>query len=217
MLANYIITAWRHIVNNRMFAAINVLGLALGFLSCILIMLFVMDELSYDRWLTHSDRIVRLHTGFYTPDRPPFETVRSAGRMMEAVSQFAPEQVETGVRLVNGGFTLLNGDKVFAEQLTFADGSFFSVFDLPFLFGDKETSFSKPMDFLMTESQAIKHFGRTDVVGELITVCCVDDQRVTVQITGVIKDLPENTHLALDILVYLEPSMFDSMPNILNT
>lgn len=82
MFKNYLITAWRNILKNGIFSAINIFGLALGLMSCILIMLFVKDESGYDQWLTDSDRLVRIHTAYTMPNQPPFLTVRSAGRMM---------------------------------------------------------------------------------------------------------------------------------------
>ena len=101
MIWNYLLTAWRHIVNNRMFSLINVFGLSVGLMSCILILIYVRDEVSYDKWLSDGDSLVRLHTGYISPDRPPFLTVRSAGKMMEAVTGFASEE-EPGLRLLAG-------------------------------------------------------------------------------------------------------------------
>lgn len=217
MLKNYLLTAWRHLANNQLFSAINIFGLSVGLMSCILILMFVQNEMSYDKWLKDGDRLVRMHTAYYSPDRPPFLTIRSAGRMMEAISNYAPDEIETGVRLLQSGFTVILDDKVFDEDVVFADGTFFDVFTLPFAHGSAATAFSKPMDLIVTEEKAIKYFGRTDVVGEQLTVCCLEGERFDVQITGVIRDLPENTHLDLSFLTYLEPSMFDFAPNLLNT
>ena len=132
-------------------APILIFGLSLGLTSCILILLFVRDEISYDQWLPDSDRIVRMHTAYMSPDRPPFLTVRAAGRMMEALRDYAPEQVETGVRLLQSGFTIIQEDKVFNEAVVFADSTFFDVFQLPFVKGAADTSFNKPMDLIITE------------------------------------------------------------------
>ncbi len=217
MLKNYLLTAWRHLANNQLFSAINIFGLSVGLMSCILILMFVQDEVSYDKWLEDGDRVVRMHTAYYSPDRPPFLTIRSAGRMMEALSAYAPEQIEVGVRLLQSGVTIINEDKVFNEGVVFADGTFFDIFKLPFVHGSAATSFIKPMDLVITEETAIKYFGRTDVVGETLTVCCLQGQQIPVQVSGVIRDLPDNTHLDIDFLTYLEPSMFDFAPNLLNT
>ena len=76
------------------------------------------------------------------------------------------------------------------------------------------TSLVAAMDLVISEEMAIKYFGRTDVVGEFLTVCCLQDQAIDVQITGVIRDLPETSHLDIDFLTVLEPSMFDFAPNV---
>lgn len=217
MVGNYLLTAWRQLKTNRLYAAINIFGLAVGMMSCILILLFVRDELSYDEWLPQADRIVRLHTAYYTPDRPPFLSVNAAGRIMPAMRDYAPDLVETGVRLVRDRATVLKGDKVFAEDAVYADPTFFDVFKLPFVMGSAETSFAKPMDVVVTERTAIKYFGRSDVVGERLSICCLEKEAQDFQIAGVLKDLPDNTHMAFDVVIYMEPAMFDFAPNILNT
>ncbi len=217
MFKNYVLTAWRHMASNPLFSFINIFGLAVGLTSCILILLFVRGELSHDKQLVDADRIVRLHSAYISSDNPPFRTVRAAGRMMEALRDYASEQVAAGVRLLQIGPTVIVGDKVFNETFVFADQSFFEVFDLPFAHGSSESSFNNPLDLLVSEEIAVKYFGRTDVVGELLTVCCMDGQQLEVKITGVLENLPATSHLDIDFLVVMQPSMFDFAPNLLNT
>ncbi|WP_308911656.1 ABC transporter permease [Pseudokordiimonas caeni] len=217
MFRNYFLTAWRHVFKNRLFSFINIFGLAVGLMSCMLIFLFVEDELSYDDWLPEGDRIVRLHSAFLSPDRPAFRTVSAPGFWMDAISAYAAADVETAVRLVRTNQTIIKDEKVFDERLVFADSTFFDIFKLPFVAGSAASAFSKPMDFIVSEEMALKYFGRIDVVGETLTVCCVQGQEVDVRVSGVIKDIPENSHLDIDFLVFLDPPMFDFAPNILKT
>jgi putative ABC transport system permease protein len=217
MLRNYVLTAWRYLLGNRLFSAINTFGLALGLMSCILILLFVRDEMSHDRNLPDAERIVRLHSAFLGEGRQPFRTVRAAGRIMEALRGYAPDLVETGVRMVALQATVILDDKVFPETITFADPDFFRVFGLPLRHGTPETAFSKPMELVVSEEMALKYFGRTDVVGEVLSVCCVEERQLEVRISGVLKDLPRNSHLDIDFLAVLEPSMFAFAPNLLDT
>jgi putative ABC transport system permease protein len=187
-------------------------------MSCILILLYVRDEVSFDRWIANSDRVVQLHIAYIPPDRPPIRTVRAAGRMMEAIRDFAPEQVESGVRLIQSGVTISKDDYLFNEDITFADSPFLELFDLHFfLHGSAATAFAKPMDMVVTQDIALKYFGRSDVLGESLTVCCLEGNKFDAQITGVLRNLPENTHFNIEFLSYLEPSMFDFAPNMLNT
>jgi len=218
MFKNYLLTAWRHILKNRLFSAINIFGLAIGMMSCILILLYVKDEVNYDRWIPESEKIVRLHSAFYPPGRPPFLTVRSAGRMMEAVRDYATAEVEAGVRMVQDtGFTVIKGESAFRETTFYADPSFFNVFDLPFAHGTAATAFVNPLDLVISEKMAIKYFGRTDVVGETISACCFPTERMDLKVSGVLKNMPQASHFDVDFLVLMDPAMFDFAPNILNT
>jgi putative ABC transport system permease protein len=217
MFRSYFTTGWRHIANSRLFSLINVFGLATGLMSCILILMFVRDEMSYDQWLPDGDALVRMHTAYLSDQRPPFRTVRSAGRMMEAIRDFAPTQVAAGVRLVMFDTTLRHDDRMFNERIVFADSSFFDVFALPFVHGASQTAFVSPGQLLVSESMAVKYFGRTDVIGETLTGCCLDDVSLELPISGVLRDLPENSHLDFDFLVVMDPVLFEFAPHLLYT
>jgi len=210
MFKNYLITAWRNIIKNGVFSVINIAGLALGLMSCILIMLFVQQETGFDKWLTDSERIVRMHSAYYIADNPPFLTVRSAGNMMEAVRDYATNEVEDGVRLIRFDASVRKEEGALAQTVTFVDGSFFDVFDLPFLYGSKDSSFKKPYDLIITEDMANRYFGKSDVVGEVMTICCLGAEPSLVPVSGVIKNLPDATHLDLDMLVYIDPTIIEN-------
>ena len=210
MFRNYLITAWRNIIKNGVFSVINIAGLALGLMSCILIMLFVQEESGFDKWLTDSDRILRMHTAYYNPSNPPFLTVRSAGNMMEAVRDYATNEVEDGVRLIRLDASVQKEEGALAQTVNFVDGSFFNIFDLPFLYGSKGSSFNKPYDLVITEDMANRYFGKSDVVGEVMTICCLGAEPSLVPVTGVIKNLPEATHFDLDMLVYVDPTFIEN-------
>ena len=217
MFRNYLITAWRNIIKNGMFSTINIFGLAIGMMSCILISIFVREEIGFDQWLTDSERLVRLHTTYTVPDRPVFSTVRSAGMMMEALRDYARNEIEEGVRLVRWDMNIRRENDVFSETMTWADGTLFKVFDLPFVHGSKESSFANPDDVIITEAMALKYFGRTDVVGESLTACCYGDNTFTYKITGVIRNLPRATHLDFGLIVRINPSVFENISGILDT
>ena len=217
MFQNYLVTAWRNIVKNGIFSFINVFGLAVGLMSCILIMLFVQEETGFDNWLPDNERLVRMHTSYTMPNQEPFETVRSAGRMMEAIRDYAKNEIESGMRLISWDLTIQHQGNGLSERVTLVDGSFFDIFQLPFVHGSAASSFNKPMDMVITEAMAVKYFGRTDVIGETLTVCCVGTEATVLSITGVIKTLPDATHFNADMLVYLQPAIFGDNNNVLNT
>lgn len=217
MFRNYFITFWRNIIKNGVFSVINIFGLAIGLMCCILIMLFVRQESGFDTWLKDNDRLVRMHTTYSLPNQEVFDTVRSAGRMMPAIKSYAKTEIEEGVRLIQFGMTVRQNEDAFPEDFTMVDSSFFNLFDLPFVHGSKESSFNKPMDLVISEELAYKYFGKSDVIGETLTVCCVEENTTTLTITGVIKDLPEATHLNTDLIVYLQPALFSENDGMLNT
>ena len=217
MFHNYLITAWRNIIKNGIFSVINIFGLAIGLMSCILIMLFVRQESGFDTWIKDHGQLVRTHTAYSIPNQEPFDSVRSAGSMMEAIRDYAKNEIETGVRFIQFDMTVRQNEDAFPEQFTMVDGSFFNVFDLPFIHGSKESSFKKPMDLVITEELAYKYFGKSDVIGETLTVCCVAGNTSTLTITGVMKDLPDATHLNTDMVIFLQPALFSDNDGMLKT
>lgn len=217
MIGNYVLTGLRHFASNKLYTFVNLFGLTIALASCTLILLFVRQEISHDQHLEDADRIVRLHSAFKPPDEQEFLTVRSAGRMKQAIADYASNLVDESVRLLQVMPTVRVGENVFYETVTFADSSFFSVFDLPFVSGSAGGAFNKPGDLVISRAMAIKYFGRTDVIGEVVTFCCIEDQPLELPVRGVIEDLPETSHLAIEMLVMLEESMFDFAPNLLAT
>ena len=217
MLSNYILIAWRNIVKKPLFSALNIIGLAIGLMSCILIMLYVRSESGFDAWIKDSDRIVRLHSAYITPGRSPFLTVRSAGKVMPAVRDFMPNEIEVGARIFSMGTTIRKEGEGFDDSVLIAEEYFFDLFDLPLVHGSSEQSFAKPNDLLVTEETAMRYFGRTDVVGETLTLCCVAGRPIELAVTGVLKDLPDNTHLNISLLVYMDVALFSTFDGLLNT
>ena len=217
MWRNYLVVALRNLWHNKLYSAINIAGLAIGLAAGVLILLFVRYELSYDRWLPNYERIVRLHTGYHEPDRPPFVTVRSAGRMRAQVESLAPDLIETSTRLLQLSATIVRDGIGFDDTISFVDQSFFDVFDLPLIAGTKEAALADPSAMAVTESTAIRYFGRTDVVGETLEVCCLEGRRLEIRIAAVIADLPKATHLDISMLMPIEEEMFSFAPNLFET
>jgi len=207
MFRNYLNIAVRNLFKHRLYSAINIFGLAVGLASCILIMLFVRDELSYDRWIPNAENVYRLHTRFDIPGREPMFAQTSPGPAMAALKKDFPD-VETGVRLLNERPVIHRGTDLFFEEVILADASFFDVFDLPLLEGDRATALAEPNGMLISESMAKKHFGNKSPVGEVLTVTYYWGER-EVRITGVLKDLPDNTHLEINFLGHLHEPDYD--------
>ena len=203
MLRNYLLTAWRHMRRQPGYATINILGLAIGLGVCLLIGVYVTHERSYDEYHAQADRTYRLiyawEQGEDTP-RPPraeFATWGS-GAIAPLLEADFPE-VEHAVRF-SGGHTILlgRGDRSFQEErYYFADSTVFDVFHFPLQQGNPTTALAAPNRIVLTASAAQKYFGDANPMGQTMRL---DNER-TLTVTGVMADLPSNTHFAFDMLL----------------
>ncbi|SDF35591.1 putative ABC transport system permease protein [Dyadobacter soli] len=197
MLKNYFKIAWRNLVRNRVFSAINIAGLAIGLASCMLISLYVIDELSFDRFHEKANRIVRT-TFKGTMQGGIINESHAMPPTAAALKADYPEVLES-TRLRQGGKPLvLLGNQLYNdEKLAFVDSNFCSVFTLPFIEGNAKTALLEPNTIILSETTAKKYFGKTDVIGNIITF---KDWNKTLRVTGVMKDMPSNSHIRFDLL-----------------
>ncbi len=199
MLKNYMKIALRNFLKHKGFSFINVFGLAVGIACCLLILLFVVDELSYDKYHEKADRIYRAGLyGFISGHE--FHGVVTASPMAKTLVEEYPE-VEAATRARNFGFPVFRyDDKVFSEEQVFwVDPGFFDVFTVPFIQGDPKTALEKPETIVLTQSMAAKYFGDEDPLGKTINA----DRRRDYLVTGIIEDVPKNTHFHYDFLASL--------------
>ncbi len=196
MIKNYFKIAWRSLLRQRAFAAINVVGLAIGLATCLLIALYVFDELSYDRFHAKADRIVRV----VFRGTVPGGEIREAHVMppVAQVLQAEHPEVEAATRLRRGGtpFFEINNQLFYEESLAFVDNNFFNIFSFPLIQGNQATVLTEPNTVVITEDVAKKYFGTIDAVGKEIQI---KDEDTRLKVTGVIKNLPHNSHLHFDI------------------
>ena len=196
MIRNYINIAFRNIIRNRTISVINISGLAIGLVCSILIFLWIQDETSYDRFHKNSDLLYRATlkgkvegTEFHqTYTAPPFSKV---------FKQDFP-QVEEVVRIgYYGEILVLVNERVFSDDmLIMADSTLFDVLSYKMIYGNPGTALTEPNSIVITKSTAEKYFGSIDVVNEIIEF---DDEAY--KITGVIDDVPHNTHLHFDMIL----------------
>jgi putative ABC transport system permease protein len=199
MIRNYILIALRNLWKKRSYASINIGGLAIGLATSIFIFLYVINELSYDRFHDKSDRIYKAWISGMMPTGELNDAV-TAGPMAAALIADYPE-VEQVVRLRKyGGFLVKNGDRVFnetEEDFLFTDSTFFDVFSFKLLKGDPRTCLKEPRSIVLTEEYAKKYFGKEDPMGQSLRI--EQDTNVSV-ITGVMQDFPENSHFHAKML-----------------
>ncbi|MFB3133892.1 MAG: ABC transporter permease, partial [Rhodothermales bacterium] len=192
MLTNYLKIALRNLRRYKGYTAINVTGLAVGTACCLLIALFVRDELSYDRHHDNADRIVRVLVGEQQTSTPTI--------IAPLFTREFPE-VETATRLYPLGMfrpvVVRYGAQAFEEaRFFYADSTVFDVFTLPFVAGNPQTALTRPQTLVLTESTARKYFGKENPVGKTVQV----GSGVDYEVTGVIEDLPSTSHVQFDVL-----------------
>ncbi|NVM57691.1 MAG: ABC transporter permease, partial [Desulfobacterales bacterium] len=166
MFWSYVKITVRNVIRQKLYSGINILGLAIGVATCITIILYVQDELSYDHYHEKADRIYRMAFNAVIGGNE-FNAALSAAPVAATLLEEFPE-VETTTRIgYIGGYPVLRyGDKVFSEDLhTAADSSIFDVFDIPFIIGNPKTALTEPNSLVLTESTARRYFGDENPIG----------------------------------------------------
>ena len=205
MFTNYIKVALRNLWKNKTFSFINIFGLAIGLCCFLLIALYVLDELSFDRYNDKADRIYRINSDIRFGGADLHMPVTSD--MMGAVLKKDYPQVEDYTRIYNsnGNKLVKNGNEFINEiNVAHVDSTFFRVFTIPAIAGDTKTALNDPNTVVITESTARKYFGTTDAVGK--TIETNDNNKTIYKVTAVVKDVPKNAHFQFDF--------FFSMKNV---
>jgi len=202
MLRNYLKTAFRNLWKNKGFSAINIIGLAIGLATCLLIMIYVMDELSYDRFNKKADRIYRLDAEVKFGDNHSVMAQAPAPEGPTILKEF-PE-VEKEMRFRNYGGVMIKKDNqnIREEAVTYADSTLFDVFTLPMIAGNPRTALVEPHTAVITERAAKKYFGVADVVGRTLMI----NDSIPYRVTGVIRDLPAQSQFHYDLFLSLSES-----------
>src|SRR5579872_6223212 len=197
MIKSYFKIAFRRLQRTRLYTLINLFGLTAGIASCLLIGLFIINELSYDRFNVNADRIVRMTMQFGEGGSQKFATTGTkAGPQLQRTFP----QVEAFARLINSPPVVKNGDIMFNEKrFLYADSSFFKIFSLKLLRGDPKTALNAPHKVVITENTAKKYFGNTDPIGKTLNVNRYSAPQ-DFEITGVVQDAPESSQVKYDFI-----------------
>jgi len=200
MLKNYFKTALRNLFRQRGYSLINITGLAIGMACCLLILMFINDELSYDNYSEYADRIHRITLKLKFGGRDFHAAVACAPMAKTLVNDY-PE-VEEAVRFRRrGSYILKYGENSFKERrFIFSDPTFFKVFGIPLLKGNPETALKDPNALVLSKKTAEKYFGQEDPIGKIVKVNNKDDYKIT----GVFDQIPGNTHFHFDVIASLE-------------
>jgi putative ABC transport system permease protein len=199
MLKSYLVIAFKHLTTQKLYSAINIVGLAVGLACFILIAIFVRHELSYDEHFTNADRIHRVSRDFFGERAAATSLATIAAPAAPLLEQDFPE-IERAARLsvVPGGIALTgpDGEARYQEGVGEADNALFEIFDFEWLGGDPATALIEPFTLVLTESVARSYFGNENPLGRTL----VAEDQTPLEVTGVIADLGNDTHFRFSVL-----------------
>lgn len=197
MLKNYLIVAWRNLWRNKTYSLLNILGLSVGMAVAVLIMLWVVDELTYDRFHTKIDRIYRLHQ-HQRYDGQMFTFYSMPPVLALDLKENFPE-IKRVIRTDWGGEAMLSlGDQRFYEEGLAVDTTFFEVFNFPLKEGNIKDALVNPYSIVISQDVAKKFFGDQEALGQWIKY---NNQEEAFQVTGVLEKVPSNSTLKFEFLI----------------
>jgi putative ABC transport system permease protein len=198
MIKNYFKTAWRNLTRSKVYSFINVAGLSLGLACAMLIMLYVKDEVSFDRFHKNVDNIYRvvLKSNQQGQEKEISNTGFLPGpRFTQNISG-----IQSFVRVQNGVEDIKKGTEVQSQSLLYVDSNFFSIFTFSLLSGNAKTCLTEPHSIVLSEDAAKKYFATTDAVGKIVLLK-EDTTFVPYKVSAFAKRCPQNSALQFDVFL----------------
>ena len=190
--------ALRNIKRYSVHSILNISGMAIGMACAILILLWVQDELSYDRFHKNADNLFRVIERQNIPGAETTEMVPTPGALCQALKEKYPEIIRTS-RYTPAPLTLKKGNDYLEETVAIVDKDFLKMFNIQFVQGDINSALDDPHNIVITEEMAHKYFGNEDALGKTLP-----SRGYVVTVTGVVKSLPQNSHIRFNFLVPIE-------------
>ncbi|MEP6513852.1 MAG: ABC transporter permease, partial [Parafilimonas sp.] len=199
MFKNYFKTAWRNLLRNKMFSLINVLGLTVGLASVIFILIWIQNELSYDKYNLNADRTYRVDREFLNPDGSTNIHLASVALPFAPLLEKNFPEIEKLTRFMQDNDVMRYGEKKFTEdKIIWGEDNFFEIFNYKFLKGDVHTALKNPNTVVITEDVAKKYFDNKDALNQTIYY---GNSQVPLKVTGVIANVPGNSHYHFNFLI----------------
>jgi len=216
MWRNYLTVGLRALAKNKTYAFINIFGLALGLAACLLILIYVRYETSYDHWLPNGANVYQVQTYYRDKQSGEEQKLQMASFVSGTALKKDFPQIEKMVYASGGGFTVIrNGEAISVENGSQVSGPFFDVLPLPLARGDARTALAQVGSVALSETQARKLFGNEDAFGKTLTVM-LRGKAVDHRVTAIFKDLPKNSHMKFNMLVRYDPiTYFAEQPDFL--
>ena len=213
MIKNYFKTAFRNLRRNKVYSLINILGLSLGLACAMLIILYVKDEVSYDRFHKDVKQIYRIGMKRIKPDGSLDGMNGVTGYFQGPRFTANIPEIKTFVRLQSDRKDIKTGTEIKSQDMLSVDSNFFSVFSFPLLSGNAKTALLNPNSVVISEDMAKKQFGTRDALGKIIMMKDREDKFVPYAVTGVAKRCPQNSSIKFDVLIPMQVSKEDAALN----
>ncbi len=214
MIRNYFKTAFRNLQRNKVYSFINIAGLSLGLACAMLIMLYVKDEVSYDRFHKNIEQVYRVVNKNIKPDGSVENINGFSGYFQGPKFAAGIPEIKSFVRYQQNNLDIKNGTEIKTQEVFYTDSTFFSAFTFPLLSGNPATALKDPDAVVISEDMAKKQFSTTNAVGKTILFKDKDEGKfVPYIVTGVSKKCPQNSSIKFDVLMSIKVSKEDMANN----
>jgi len=210
MLKNYLALAWRNLLRNKVYSFINILGLSLGLACAMLIILYVKDEVSYDRFHKNVSNIYRIGMKRVKPDGSVDGIGGFTGYLQGPKFAAGIPEIKSFVRFKQEQKDIKTGNEIKSQELFAVDSNFFSVFTFPLLQGNPKTALNDPNSVVISEDMSRKQFGTADALGKTILIKDDEGNFAPFNVTGVAKPCPQNSSIKFDIIHPIQVSTKDA-------
>ncbi|WP_417451666.1 FtsX-like permease family protein [Kordiimonas sp.] len=208
MFRNYMMTAIRNLMRYKQYTFINTMGLAVGLAACLLILLYVNFELSYDRWIPENDRVMRIETNHYAESGEIHYRGETIPPVVASVLADEFDEIELYARFLTERVALAIDGKAFEQEITLSDPGVFELMGIRLLEGDAATALDKPDSIVLSETDARRIFGEGPVVGKTVKL----DGQYLKSVTGVMPDWPAASDLEVSAIIPISSDLLDYRP-----
>jgi putative ABC transport system permease protein len=204
MWRNYVTVGVRALVKNKTYAFINIFGLAIGLAACLMLLLYVRYERSYDEWLPNAENLYQVQTHYRDKQTGEVLDLQMASYVSGQRLKADFPQIERIVYASSGGVTVLrDGEAMAVENVSMVNGPFFDTVRLPVERGDARTALQRPGSVALSETEARRFFGSANPIGQTLTIM-MRGQPVDHRVTAVYRDLPNNSHMRFAMLIRVD-------------
>lgn len=212
MFQNYLKVAIRNLLKNKIYSIVNISGLVIGLTCSMLIIVYVLNEHSYDRFHENAEYIYRLGKEAITGDKADREPLSSAPTAKALLQDFPEVANIARFKYCRKTIVKYRDKKFYESHISYVDPSAFDIFTLAMISGEAKTALTKPYSIVITEQIATKYFGTDNPLGKVLQF----NNEYDYHVTGVMKNIPENSHLELDMLCSMETLYSQNDPTLEN-